>query len=91
MSLLSWIETDCDCFINVGDVPDKSMVSRRLSDQMTATGTLISVLAFESDEAMSRADIVKGLCFAVKELNETRLWLRLYVVRLWLPSEQLEP
>ncbi|MBL8887357.1 MAG: four helix bundle protein [Phycisphaerales bacterium] len=60
----------------------------RIADQVAAAGSSVGANAYEADEAMSRADFAKTMCIVMKELNESRFWLRLCVARSWLaPSE----
>lgn len=60
-------------------------------DQMFGAMTSVAANAFEADEAMSRSDIVKCLSISVKELNETRFWLRFVAKRDWITASRLEP
>ncbi len=62
-------------------------LSRRIIDQMAASGTSVGANVFEADEAMSRKDFVKCLSIAAKELSEARYWLRLAVSRDWIPID----
>jgi four helix bundle protein len=89
--LLSRIEAVCDRVVHVADAAAKSGVSKRVTDQLIAAGTSIGANAFEADEAMSRADFVKCLCIACKELNETRFWLRLFGRHGWVSAKRLTP
>ncbi|CAN5844625.1 hypothetical protein BH11PLA1_BH11PLA1_14120 [soil metagenome] len=66
-------------------------VSRRILDQVTGSGTSVGANCFEADEAMSAKDFCKVLAIVVKELNETRFWLRLAVRREWVPAARLAP
>jgi len=66
----------------------KQGVSRRLVDQITASGTSVGANLFEADEAMSRPDFVRCLCISIKELNESRFWLRLCTRRRWSSSDR---
>ena len=59
-------------------------LSRRIVDQLAASGTSVGANVFEADEAMSRKDFVKSLSIAAKELSETRYWLRLAASRSWV-------
>ncbi len=81
----------CDRVIRVADAASQAVMPRRLLDQMLASGTSVGANVFEADEAMSRADFVKCLCIAVKELNETRFWLRLCTRHTWVEPGRLQP
>jgi four helix bundle protein len=59
----------------------------RLLDQIAAAATSVGANVCEADEGMSRADFVKCLSIASKELSETRFWLRLSARRNWIPQD----
>lgn len=90
-SLLTRVEEVCDRVIRVADAAGQGGMPKRLLDQLLASGTSVGANVFEADEAMSRADFVKCLCIAVKELNETRFWLRLCTRHKWIEPERLQP
>lgn len=73
----------------VGALESKG-VSRRIVDQVAASGTSVGANTFEADEALSRKDFCKALGIANKELNETRYWLRLFVRRAWVSQPSME-
>lgn len=56
---------------------------------MLASGTSVAANVFEADEALSRADFCKTLGIAVKELSETRYWIRFTGARGWIVPERL--
>lgn len=86
VELLDRVESFCDRVLDVVSLLEERRVSRRIVDQLTGSGTAFGANLFEADEAMSRADFCKCVCIAIKELNETRFWLRL-VSRRGLVSE----
>ena len=45
---------------------------------------------FEADEAMSTPDFIKCTAIALKELNETRFWIRLITRQNWIAPDRLE-
>lgn len=63
----------------------------RIADQLAASGSSVGANIAEADEAMSTKDFRKCLCIAMKELVETRYWLRLTIRRGWLPESRLNP
>lgn len=69
---------------------EQRQISRRVVDQMAASGTSVGANVFEADEAMSRKDFVKCLSIAAKELSETRYWIRLSASRSWIPMETVQ-
>lgn len=64
---------------------------RRIVDQLVGSGTSPGANAAEADEAMSNPDFIRCLGIAVKELAETRFWLRLIEKRKYVNSCQLDP
>jgi four helix bundle protein len=86
---LDRVERFADRVLDVTDALEFKRVSRRIMDQVAASGTSVGANTFEADEAMSRKDFCKALGIANKELNETRFWLRLFVRREWLAPARL--
>ena len=64
---------------------------RRVSDQLTGCGSSPGAQMFEANEAMSRADFIKSLGWAAKELSETRYWLKVISKMQWIADCRLEP
>jgi len=91
IDLLDRVETFCDRVMLTVDALAAKRVSRRILDQITGAGTSVGANCFEADEAMSAKDFCKVLSILVKELNETRFWLRLAIRRGWIPAPRLEP
>lgn len=89
--LLERLESFGDRVLDVVDALQDRGVSRRILDQISACGTSVGANAYEADEAMSRADFVKCLSVAAKELNESRYWLRLASRRKWVAQARLDP
>lgn len=89
--LLTRIEDFTDRVLDVVVALESARVSRRIVDQITGCGTAVGANAFEADEAMSRADFCKTIAIVIKELNETRFWLRLIGRRNWLEAHRLAP
>lgn len=86
---LERIESFADRVIHVATALEERSLSRRIVDQVLASGTSVGANIFEADEAMTRADFVKSLCIAIKELNETRFWLRLASRHNWIKQDRL--
>ncbi len=91
LELLDRIEALSHAVLDVVGVMDDQGVSRRIVDQLAASGTSVGANVFEADEAMSRKDFVKCLSIAAKELSETRYWLRLAIGRDWVPAKKAQP
>lgn len=87
--LLGGVEQFVDRCLSVCDQLEKLGVSRRIVDQLTGSSTAVGANLFESDEALSRKDFAKCVAVAIKELNETRFWLRLIARRAWITAHRL--
>lgn len=88
---LNRIECFCDRVVDVVDALADQNRPRRMTEQLAACGTSVGANAFEAAEALSRADFCKTLGIMIKELNETRFWLRLVARRNWIPEPSLIP
>jgi four helix bundle protein len=88
---LERVESFCDRVLDVVQSLADTPCPRRLADQLSASGTSVGANAYEADEALSRADFCKTLGIVIKELNETRFWLRLVARRGWISPERLAP
>lgn len=89
--LLPRVEGFCQRVLDVVEELQKQQVSFRVIDQLLGSGTAVGANLFEADEALSRRDFRKCVAIAVKELNETRFWLRLIAGRDWIRSDRLRP
>ncbi|MFG0283052.1 MAG: four helix bundle protein [Phycisphaerales bacterium JB039] len=89
--LLERSESFSDRMLDVADALEQRHVSRRILDQISACGTSVGANAYEGDEAMTRKDFVKSLGVVVKELAESRFWLRLAGRREWISADRLAP
>jgi four helix bundle protein len=76
----------------VADVADslESMgKSRRVVDQLYGAGTSVGANTFETAEAMSRPDFLRGVSVILKELSEVVFWLRFVGKRGWISPARL--
>lgn len=87
--LLNRVEGFCDRCLSVVEELERQGRSRRILEQLTGSATSVGANLFEADEAMSRKDFAKCVAISIKELNETRFWLRLIERRQWLGSSRL--
>lgn len=71
-------------------VEAKSAVSRAIINQLVRSGTSVGANVEESQAGQSRADFVHKLEIALKELRETRYWLRLLVAAQLVPEAKLQ-
>jgi four helix bundle protein len=87
---LERVDEFCDRVIHVAAALEPRC-SRRIIDQLVGSGTSVGANLYEADEAMSRSDFVKSACISVKELNETRFWIRLIARQGWPTPTRLQP
>lgn len=71
-------------------VEAKSAVNRTIINQLVRSGTSAGANVEESQAGQSRADFVHKLEIALKELRETRYWLRLLVAVQIMPEAKLQ-
>ncbi len=89
--LLERVEIFADRVLDVAVALERKVCWRRILDQIVGSGTSVGANVFEADEALSRPDFLKCIGIAVKELNETRYWLRLIARRQWIAASRLAP
>ncbi len=70
-------------------LPAKAVGSAGLADQMFRSSTSIAANYAEACEAESAKDFVHKLKVAMKELSETRIWLKLIGEAGYVASEKL--
>ena len=68
----------------------KTPVGRRIGDQLLRSGTSVGANYEEAQGAESKADFTHKLQIALKELRESRYWLRLLAVSATIPPHRLE-
>ncbi|HRQ71652.1 MAG TPA: four helix bundle protein [Phycisphaerales bacterium] len=88
-ALIARVEAFSHRVADVAAALDHDRRPRRIIDQVLASGTSVAANVFEADEALSRADFCKTLGIAVKELSETRYWIRFTGARGWIVPERL--
>ena len=89
--LLGRVEDLCDRILDLAEALDKQRRPRRIVSQIIGSGTSVGANVFEADEAMTRPEFSRCLAIVVRELNETRFWIRLVIHRAWIPNERLAP
>jgi len=77
--------------INVVESVPKTLVGRRIGDQLFRSGTSVGANFEEAPAAESKDDFVHRLQIALKELRESNYWLRLLAEAGKLPKPCLEP
>lgn len=77
--------------LNLAEQLESDHRPRRVIDQLIGSGTSVGANLFEAHEAMSKADFVKCLSIAAKELHETMFWLRVMLKQSYYSMDRLEP
>ncbi len=62
-----------------------------ISKQLIRSGTSIAANLAEASHPQSDADYVSKMCIALKEANESKLWIRLLRECEYLTDEEYEP
>jgi four helix bundle protein len=88
VELLSRVECCCDRVLKIVSTLQAAGQPRWLTDQLARAITSVGANCFEADQARSRLDVCKCLGIAVKELNETRFWIRLIGRNGWLEASR---
>lgn len=86
---LTRVETFGDRVLDVTAALDELRISRRILDQISGCCTSVGANVFEADEALSRKDFCKCLGISLKELTETRPWLRVTTRREWIAANRM--
>jgi four helix bundle protein len=68
----------------------KTQVGRHISGQLVRSGTAPAPHYAEARGAESKADFIHKLGICLKELNESRIWLKMIVRTELLPATQLQ-
>jgi four helix bundle protein len=77
--------------IKVVESLPKTLVGRRIGDQLLRSATSVGANFEEAQAAESRDDFVHKLQVALKELRESNYWLRLLSKAGALPEQRLAP
>ncbi len=77
--------------LDVVDALERQRRSRRIVDRLAGAGTSVGANVFEADEAMTAKDLAKTTGVVVRELNESRFWLRLAARRGWGTTRRPAP
>ncbi len=87
---LQRVESFGDRMLDLVDALERKRVRERVLAQMTGSGTSVGANAYEAAEAVSRNDFCKCVGICVKELSESRYWIRLSGRRAWVKPGQLK-
>jgi len=72
----------------VGSLP-KSLVGKRIGDQLLRSGTSAGANYEEAQGAESKDDFVHKLHISLKELRESNYWLRMLVQSGMVPAQRM--
>ena len=72
-------------------IPVKRLKSAFFKDQLFRSGTSVAANYAEAEEPESRNDFIHKMKIAMKELSETRMWLRVIGSCGYVESERLQP
>jgi four helix bundle protein len=75
--------------MKVCDSLPKTPAGKHLSDQLLRSGTAPAPNYAEGRSAESKRDFIHKLRIALKELNESRIWLSMIILSKMLPEENL--
>ncbi len=77
--------------INLVNAPPKTPVGRHLATQLLSSGTSPGANYEEACGAESRSDFIHKLGVVLKELKESRFWLKVIERAELLPPQRLAP
>ena len=78
------------CIKACGALPEKKIGSNSLADQVFRSATSVAANYAEAAEAESRKDFIHKLKIAMKELSETRVWLKIIVESDYIEHRKLD-
>lgn len=79
-----------DRVVSVVEALPETRIGRRIADQLLRSGTSPLGIYEEACAAESRRDFIHKLGICLKEIRESRAWLRLISRRNLIPSPRLE-
>ena len=77
------------CIKACGVLPAKKIGCSSLSDQLFRSATSVAANYAESAESESRKDFIHKLKISMKELSETRVWLKIIVESGYIERRRL--
>ena len=72
-------------------IPSERLKSGHLKDQLFRAGTSVAANYAEAEEPESREEFIHKMKLAMKELAETRCWLRILGASGYIDANRLEP
>ena len=89
--LLARMDDFASAVIDLVEVLPNTLVGRHIGGQLLRCGTSTAANYEEACAAESRADFAHKMQIILKEMRETRLWLRLIKRRKWPVAVKAEP
>ncbi len=87
---LERVESFSHRVVDVAEAIERQRRSSRIVDQIMAAGSSVGANTWEAAEAMSAKDFCKSLGVALKELSESRYWLRFVAKRGWVKPARID-
>lgn len=91
VELIERIESIADRVADVAEDLGRQKRFRRVVEHVVWSGTSAGANLCEADEALNRADFCEALGVVLRELAETRYWLRFIGRREWIMEVRLRP
>lgn len=85
------IEAFVDRVVSVWRVVRRDASLGPIASQLLRAGTSVGANMSEGDEASTRPEFARCVAIALRELNETRYWLRLIGRQKWVKPSRLTP
>ena len=77
--------------LNVTENLPKTLAGNHIAGQLTRSGTSPAANYGEVQGAESRKDFIHKFGIVLKELKESRIWLRIIKRKSWLEADVLDP
>ena len=77
--------------IKIVDALPKTTAGRHIGGQLVSSGTSSGANYEEGCGAESRSDFIHKMSIVLKELKESRFWLRIIARTQMLPSKEIDP
>ena len=87
--LLERTESFAHRMVDLAEALAKQRRSPRILEQITGAGTSVGANASEADEATSRREFARIIGIVLRELSESRFWIRFAARRVWIPGTRL--
>jgi len=89
IEFLDRVESFSHRVVDVAEAIERQRRSARVVDQMMGSGSSVGANTWEAAEALSGKDFCKTIGVVLKELSESRYWLRFVTKRGWIKPSQI--